>query len=223
MTSGLEKTRSRRSQEQRRRATTNKLIEATIEVVNENGYSGLRAATITKKAGVTWGAVQHLFGDKENLLLTVANRTYEELSLALNADISPTARLEKRVEQIVDLTWKAYQSEAYLAMVEILRGSRSQTAFNKELLKRQQSVNEDVRNTWLRIFSNADIDDRVIDDARDLVTLTLSGLAARRIFLRSKKDPKNILSMLKEATINVLRSSPSHRNKDDRANLTVLV
>ena len=223
MTSGLEKTRSRRSQEQRRRATTNKLIEATIEVVNENGYSGLRAATITKKAGVTWGAVQHLFGDKENLLLTVANRTYEELSLALNADISPTAALEKRVEQIVDLTWKAYQSEAYLAMVEILRGSRSQAAFNKELLKRQQSVNEDVRNTWLRIFSTSDIDERVIDDARDLVTLTLSGLAARRIFLRSKKDPKNILSTLKEATINVLSSSLSHRNKDDRANLSVLV
>ena len=223
MTSELEKTRSRRSQEQRRRATTNKLIEATIEVVNENGYSGLRAAAITKKAGVTWGAVQHLFGDKENLLLTVANRTYEELSLALNADISPTAGLEKRVEQIVDLTWKAYQSEAYLAMVEILRGSRSQAAFNKELLKRQQSVNEDVRNTWLRIFSTSDIDERVIDDARDLVTLTLSGLAARRIFLRSKKDPNNILSMLKEATINVLNSSLSHRNKGDRANLSVLV
>ncbi|MEM8987571.1 MAG: TetR/AcrR family transcriptional regulator [Pseudomonadota bacterium] len=223
MTSQLDKTQNRRSQEQRRRATTNKLIEATIEVVNENGYSGLRATAITKKAGVTWGAVQHLFGDKENLLLTVANRTYEELSRALNADISPNAPLNTRVEQIIDLTWKAYQSEAYLAMVEILRGSRSQPTFNKELLKRQQSVNDDVRNTWLRLFSTSDIDARAIDDARDLVTLTLSGLAARRIFLRSHKDPKNIISMLNEATVHVLNSTFSHSHKSEPAGLTVLV
>ncbi len=197
----------RRSQQQRRRATANKLIEATIEVVNEGGYSALKANSISKRAGVTWGAAQHLFGSKENLLLVVANRTYEELSIALKADIPPTAPLVKRVERIIDVTWKAYQSDAYLAMVEILRGSRHQPAFNRALLNRQRTVSEDVRATWLTIFATEDLDERVVDNARDLVTLTLSGLASRRIFLKNERDPNLLFATLKDATIRLLDPS----------------
>ena len=218
-------TKSRRSQEQRRRATANKLIEATIEVINEQGYSGLKAAAITKKAGVTWGAVQHLFGEKENLLLTVAIRTYEELSMVLNADISADAPLEERVDSIVEATWRAYQSEAYLAMVEILRGSRGQAKFNKEIRKRQQTVNADVRETWLRIFADCDSAESVIDDARDLVTLTLSGLASRRIFLRNEQDPRNLIRRLKRATVDILEEAEAlpGGSEPDRGDHLILV
>lgn len=210
--------KTRRSQEQRRRATTNKLIDATIEVVNESGYSGLKASTITKRAGVTWGAVQHLFGNKENLLITVANRTYEELSLALRADISTESALEDRVGQIIEVTLRAYQTEAYLAMVEILRGSRAHEAFNKELLKRQRMVSEDVRNTWLALFSNSGHDDATIDRAMNLVTLTLSGLAARKIFLKGNRGTDEIVTTLKYATLCVLEQEANpqaHRKPEE--------
>ena len=217
-----EKERARRSQEQRRRETTNKLIEATIDVINESGYGGLKATEITRKAGVTWGAVQHLFGDKENLLLTVASRTYEELSAALRTDITPSASMSERVEQIVGVTWRAYQSDAYLAMVEILRGSRAQKAFHKELVDRQQTLNDDVRRTWLRLFANAGVDENVIDGVRDLVTLTLSGLAARRIFLRIEKEARPVIAMLNHAALSaLLGDAPAPRQRASRASVMV--
>ncbi|MEM6537249.1 MAG: TetR/AcrR family transcriptional regulator [Pseudomonadota bacterium] len=191
----------RRSQEERRRLTSNKLIQATIEAVNASGYSGLKAADITRRAGVTWGAVQHLFGSKEDLLLVVANQTYKELSNALDVDVSPTGSLEERVEWIIGVTWTAFQSDAYVAMVEILRGSRHQAEFNQVLLERQRKMNDGVRRTWRQIFEGEKLADHIVDSARDLVTLTLSGLASRRIFLRNDQNPDGILSTLRDATV----------------------
>ena len=212
-----------RSQEERRRATTNKLIEATITCVNEKGYSGLKASAIAKQAGVTWGAAQHLFGDKEILLLTVANRTYEELSLALSADISIDLSLDEKVERIVSITWKAFQSEAYQAMVEILRGSRAHPEFNREVLKRQKTVSEDVRVMWLRLFTPSGIDEGMIDEARDFVTLTLSGLAARKIFLHNSKNVRQILNNLSHAALTILQREGDCAPQSEGENLSALI
>ncbi len=213
--------KGRRTQEERRRETTQKLIDATVSAVNAHGFGGLKASQITKRAGVTWGAVQHLFGDKEALLLAVASRTYEELSAALNSESSECASIEECVEQIVAVTWKAYQSEAYLAMVEILRGSRANKVFHQELVDRQQALNDGVRQNWLNWFAHTDLDEGTIDNARDLVTISLSGLAARYIFLRTDKESKPLLSTLCQATVSVLQQSSGQMNRQRR--LTVMV
>ncbi|MEM9704655.1 MAG: TetR/AcrR family transcriptional regulator [Pseudomonadota bacterium] len=198
---------ARRSQEDRRRATSKKLIEATIAVVIEKGYSGLKSSTIAERAGVTWGAVQHLFGEKQALLLTVANQTYEELSSALGANVSHSASLEEKVDELISVTWRIYKSDAYLAMVEILRGSRSDPTFNKKVRSRQQAVNEDVRKAWLDLFSNDPIDPDLIDEAREFVTVTLSGLAARRIFLKRISEPDEIFERLKQVALSILSNT----------------
>lgn len=200
-------TTTRRTQEQRRRETSNRLIAATIAVLGDRGYSGLKASDITRAAGVTWGAVQHLFGDKNSLLLAVASRTYEELATSLRTDVRASASLGERVEQMIDVTWRAYQTDSYFAMVEILRGSKSARKFHQELVDRQQLLNEEVRQTWLRWFANSGIEADAIDRARELVTLTLSGLAARRLFLRANRTTRPTLQTLSVATLHVLQTA----------------
>ena len=72
MASPVRRTRpERRSHAERRAETRARIIEAVIESIAEVGFHRTTAVEITRRAGVTWGAVQHHFGDKDGILLAV--------------------------------------------------------------------------------------------------------------------------------------------------------
>jgi len=48
--------------------TRARLIEATLGLIREHGFSAATAGRIARRAGVTWGAAQYQFGSKEDIL-----------------------------------------------------------------------------------------------------------------------------------------------------------
>jgi len=126
----------RRTQEERRTLTRDRLINAVIGVIRQKGYAGLRARDVTAASGVTWGAAQHLFGDKNELLLQVATRVSDELVQRLDTrNEASAADLRERVAMVVNLIWDVYSSQDYFAMVEIVRGTRSDARFHEKLVE----------------------------------------------------------------------------------------
>ena len=43
-------------------ATRNRVISAVIGIIKEQGFAAASSTRIARRAGVTWGAVQHHFG-----------------------------------------------------------------------------------------------------------------------------------------------------------------
>lgn len=187
---------SRRTQKERRSETTRVLIDATIKAINEHGYAGLRTSHITRRAGVSWGAVQHLFGDKGALLLAVAGEASDQLAKKLRSSVNISDDLGTRLRTIIDLTWSIYRLPSYVAMVEIIRDSRRDPTLNKKLLRAQTSLTNDLRGVWEEVLGDTGVGAERINRVRDLVTLTLSGLASRRIFLKTETDVPDILESL---------------------------
>src|SRR4051812_40195216 len=59
---------SRRTQHERRQATQNALLEATIQCLVEQGYAGTTTRAVSARAGVSPGALQHHFTSKQELV-----------------------------------------------------------------------------------------------------------------------------------------------------------
>lgn len=189
--------RVRRTQQERRTQTRARLISAVVEVVSRKGYAGLRAKHVTAASGVTWGAAQHLFGDKNELLLQVATRVSDELVHRLDAGIAVSgAPLRERVSALVGLIWQLYGSADYYAMVEIVRGSRTDARFHNKLVDALARFSSHVERHWLSIFSDVALDEKRILSLCNIVVLTLSGLAARKIYLRLTPDTERMLEDL---------------------------
>ena len=200
------KDRPRRKQADRIVETTRKLVEATIQVVNQVGYGAVRTTHITSRSGVSWGAVQHIFGNKENLLLATANTAVESLDAALLTDLDASAPISDRLKRLIDLTWAAYSTPAYVAQVEILRGSRHDEKLHGLIVERQTAFAEKLRARWHAAFAGDAVSKRQIDDTRNLVTLTLSGFASRRIFLHVEGEDERVLGALHMAALAILQS-----------------
>lgn len=198
----------RRTQEERRTLTRDRLINAVIEVIRQKGYAGLRARDVTATSGVTWGAAQHLFGDKNELLLQVATRVSD--SLVQQLDTRNEARggdLRQRVATVVNLIWEVYSSQDYFAMVEIVRGTRADVKFHEKLVESLARLSVRIERLWLDIFEDAAASEAQSLACCNIVVLTLSGLAARKIYLRLGPQTDAILEELIDSIAASLRSA----------------
>jgi AcrR family transcriptional regulator len=188
---------TRRTQEERRRDTRDRLIKAVIGVIRKKGYAGLRSRDVTAASGVTWGAAQHLFGDKNELLLQVATRVSDELVQRLDQGFGAAPLLlGERVAAVVDLIWGLYSSPEYFAMVEIVRGSRGDARFHDRLVDTLSRLSARIERLWLTIFSDARATEEQSLACCNIVVLTLSGLAARKIYLHLGPQAESILQEL---------------------------
>jgi len=99
--------KSRRSQEERSRATRAALIEAARRLFAERGYAAVPAEEIVTAAGVTRGALYHHFGDKRDLFRAVfedlERSVTDEIGLAIGAAGDPAAALAVGLATFLDV------------------------------------------------------------------------------------------------------------------------
>src|SRR5262245_12426567 len=103
----------RRTQAERTAATRERIMRAVVESIAEVGFQKTTANEITRRAGVTWGAVQHHFGGKEGILGAVLRESFERFAARLADVPGPTAPLAERVSAFVDLAWDHFRSPDY--------------------------------------------------------------------------------------------------------------
>ena len=87
----------RRKQSDRSAETREKVIQAAIDCIAELGFRKATTNRIAARADVSWGAVQHHFGDKDAILEALIEREFQDLVDEI-ADLQKIRRpLEERV------------------------------------------------------------------------------------------------------------------------------
>jgi len=197
----------RRSQEDRRHETRNKLITATINVINDKGYAAMRTADITQTAEVTWGAAQHLFGSKAELMIQVASQVSDSLIRYLETDIKLDLAAEKKLSLVIDHTWSLYSSANYFAMTEIVRGTRKDPKIHDGIVAAQIKITKKIEALWIKLFAIDPISDKEALRFCNIVTLYLSGLAARKMYSMPDTKTASHISEIKNFTLEEIKRS----------------
>ena len=169
--------RVRRSHAERTAETRAKVIAAVIDSIAESGFQGTTAQAIARRAGVTWGAVQHHFGGKDELLLAVLEDTFTRFAERL-ADIPiENASLAERASSFVDRAWEHFKSRHFRSAFEILLNylGREDHA-DAGRWREQMSAAWD--RVWSRIFADSRLARRQSLMLQHYTIATLSGLAA---------------------------------------------
>lgn len=189
--------KKRMTQEERRALTREKLIHATITEIAEKGYANLTTKGITKRSGVTWGAAQHLFGDRDNLVFEVARAASEKHIEKLKA-FDGAGDKEARVRRLISHMWEAYHSPEMEAYYEISVGTRNDKAMAARLRPFFSELVSLYDQMWQQILSDFGQPLDRIAQIRQLVILTLSGLARREVFLPEPETVRRVIELLEE-------------------------
>ncbi len=120
MSRGARPAAARRTHAERTAETRARIIAAVVECIAELGFQRTTASEIVRRAGVTWGAVQHHFGAKDGILLAVLADSFERFAARLSDVETEGVPLEKRVDRFVERAWQHFGSPHFRSTFEIL-------------------------------------------------------------------------------------------------------
>jgi AcrR family transcriptional regulator len=104
--------------------TRARVLAVAVELLASSRPGEVSANLVAKKAGVTWGTVQHQFGDVDGLWAAVLGSVDEGGVLG---SLGMTGTVPERVREVVEMLWAAYDVPVVRA-AETLRASLPATA-----------------------------------------------------------------------------------------------
>jgi AcrR family transcriptional regulator len=194
----------RRTQSERSALTREKVIQAVVECIVEEGLPNTTAARIAQRSGVTWGAIVHQFGDKDSVLLAVMERSFESLSENLQESLAKgPMSVRDRVSLLVDETWKRFNDPSFHAFLEIVLHGRT-AGEGKLKSRREDMIVALTKQIWSDLFGDLDVASNTVDTARKLTFATLLGMAIQAMIGPRKPHFTRELETLKENVLHML-------------------
>jgi AcrR family transcriptional regulator len=172
----------RRKQVDRRTETRALLIGAATDLLRTVGYSRASTAAIARHAGLTTGALHHHFATKEDLMLSVLDRSSERVLQQLEQQDHVGAGGRIDVKSLVAHLWEVYGDPGYWAVWEIIIGTRSDEAFHRRLVDHRLETMRGVVHPWVRRHVLADAAELDMLALFEFMLVAIRGLSLERFF-----------------------------------------
>jgi AcrR family transcriptional regulator len=190
----------RRTQAERTAATRERIMRAVVESIAEIGFQKTTANEITRRAGVTWGAVQHHFGGKDGILDAVLEESFDRFAARLAEVPTNGASLAERVSAFVDIAWAHFGSPDYRSTFEILLNYTQDTddgvpIWESEMFSAWNRV-------WSKIFADVNLPRRKTVALQAFSISLVSGMAALAMLRRAVEPVQSTeLDLLKQTLL----------------------
>jgi len=182
--------------------TRNRIVKSVMSLIQEGGYGAASSSAIAKRAGLTWGAVQHHFGSKDDILEEIIRRSYEVYVLRLRKPALREGSPEQRIALYIAEAWEHYQGEIYLSAIEILMASRGVGRIGSDLaISSTRSVLLEVTK---EVFFDAVVADQAFVDVIYSVHCLLTGMLVESALEPETFAPERQLSLLKTQVKSIL-------------------
>lgn len=145
----------RRTQESRSKAAREKLLQATIEVLQERGYSGLTTKEVAQRAGFSNGALMHHFSTKADLVIAAGAHIYERhIENGRKVALSAAARKDP-LSAFVDDCVDVYLGTSFIPTTEMMIAARTDPLMNAPFDAFMQRYRKTMNDIWLAAFLRA--------------------------------------------------------------------
>jgi AcrR family transcriptional regulator len=166
-------------QRARSRETQERVIHAAIELIATEGLARATGPRIAERSGVSWGGIQHQFGDKAAILEAVLQELLGNFEREVERFSTRATSVEGRVRALVAASWDLLRDPTYQAFREVMRnvGRDGDGLEPDKLLQR-------VAGTLNRLAEGLFRELEPAPDRRELVNVilfaTLSGMAEQQ-------------------------------------------
>ena len=192
----------RRTQEERSAETRKRLLDATIDLLIERGYSRLTTADIAKRAGVSNGARVHHFRTKEDLVVA-ANEDLYDKAVSVGTARSKSARHSAHpIKDCFDDLISLYFGRWFLGSLDATVAARTDKRLARKLHPIIVAYHSGIRRAWTAAFAEAGFGPREAEAIYDVVLYTVRGMALSSV--RQRKPAINaplvarVTAMLKQ-------------------------
>jgi AcrR family transcriptional regulator len=165
--------------------TAERVVAAAVQCILEEGFYRASTNSIARRAGVTWGVIQHHFGTREQLMLAVFEQAVDRMDSLFGSTNITGDDIETRLEALADLVWAFYRQPEFLAYVQVLLNLGQDPRTAQRTLKSLASLNARMASHLPRLRQQVLGDHPDAGDRFRFVFETLRGVAVNQQILRS--------------------------------------
>lgn len=203
-------TRPRRSQAERRASTRERLLDATLASLVEEGYAGTTTAGIEARAAVSRGARLHHFPTKEALLVAAVEHLFEGIAARYAAGMAGAPEGGDRFHVGYRLLWETYADPSQAAVFELFVAARTNPVLRDALGRMWSGHHQEVRRRANAYFP--ELAHRDASGLLETLQCAMAGLALRRFAFGPTSRDDEVLSLLErmvDATFGTKPAAPT--------------
>ncbi len=202
--------KSRRSQAERRAQMQAAIMEASLAMLIEDGYSGFSASGVAARAGVSRGAQEHYYPKKIDLIAAATKYAMDEAeSHAIEFAEAAHESTEDPIEKFLAASEDFFFMPVFMAMAEIIIAARSDADLHKVVMPIISDARDNLDRIWTETLADAGYSQ---ERSRQFVEVThylMRGMFFVNTWLPYKVERGAIVKMWRELAPNLLRSPMS--------------
>lgn len=186
-------------QAQKSNMTRDRILEAAIHCLVEQGYSNLTTAKVAEYAGVSRGAMLHHFPSKLELIQAAVEYLHEKLLedytrrvTAIPAKLKGKARRRAGIEAY----WNHLADDLFVVYHELQLASRTDPDLKRILENSQKLFEQHVRETNGSLFAEWESRGDRFLLAMDVTKFLMEGMATSRLITNRKARVKRLMDYL---------------------------
>jgi AcrR family transcriptional regulator len=124
----------REPQQDRSRVTRQRLLEATIDCLAENGWAATTVGVVATRAGVSRGATQHHFPTREDLITAALEYMFDARMQSAREEAVEFPAGEGRTVAVVERLVEYYTGNLFKAALQVWTAAASDPALRERVL-----------------------------------------------------------------------------------------
>jgi len=160
---------SREPKQDRSRATRQRLLEATIDCLADQGWEATTVTAAAQRAGVSRGAAQHHFPAREDLITAALEYMFDARMAEIRAESTRLPEGPGRTEFVVSRVVDYYTGELFKAALQVWTAAAADPALRERIVPLEAKFGRKVHQTAIELLGADDTD----PTTRRLVQATL--------------------------------------------------
>ncbi|MEV5407883.1 helix-turn-helix domain-containing protein [Thermopolyspora sp. NPDC052614] len=186
--------RSGRASGDRAAAMRRRLLDATVAVLDEKGYSGTTTLEVQRRAGVSRGALLHHFASRTELMLAAVDHLAQLRLDDILRLVRTQAPATGRIEWALRVLWAQHDGPLFGASVALWLAARTDKELLAALLPQERLLGRSIKAVAAELFGPEVSGADGFADALDIVVDAMRGAAARGV-LRTPGSDERLLRL----------------------------
>ncbi len=195
----------RQPQQDRSRATRQRLLEAAIECLAEVGWTGSTVSVVAERAGVSRGAAQHHFPTREDLVTSAVEYVASERLAVLRSHAVDLPTGPGRTRAVIDMVEHMYTGPLFRAAIHLWVAASSDERLRERVVALEAQVGRETHQTVLELLG---VDEKA-PGVREAVQATLDmarGLGLANLLSDDQRRRARVLRQWADMLDAVLRT-----------------
>jgi AcrR family transcriptional regulator len=139
-------------QQDRSRATRQRLLEAAVESLAEVGYAATTVSVVATRAGVSRGAAQHHFPTRADLFAAAVEYMTEVRLAEIRAQAARLPSGAGRTEAIVGMLADVYTGPLFRAALHLWVAASTEDALRRQIVRLESHVGRQAHRALLEVL-----------------------------------------------------------------------